>query len=160
MAKVVAGEQKIVAEPWWRKGQIIYIGLGVGLFWWILTFLLENYVVEPLACRDLATASACVNSSGIAGSIAAVLVAIGGTAALVRALQPRPIIIAVTSAILLWDMGSLLSGVSWWESLLWSLFMYTVAYVLFSLVSRYRWLAVSLLVALAVIAVIRLLLML
>lgn len=160
MAKVVQSEQRVVAEPWWVKGQIVWIGLGAGLLWWVFTIILQHYVVEPIACRDLASATACVNASGVAGSIAAVFVAIIGTFALIRALQPRPIIIAAIAAVLLWDLGTLLNGLVWWEQILWALFIYAASYTLASVVARIRWIAISLLVALAVIAVIRLLLVL
>ena len=84
MAKVVQSQQQVIVEPWWVKGQIIYIGLGMGLLWWLLTAILRQYVIEPLACRDLSSAASCVNAIGISGNIAAVLVAVLGTWLLIR----------------------------------------------------------------------------
>ena len=158
MAKVIQNEPSVVVEPWWARGKIIYIGLAMGLVWWVLTALLRHYVVEPIACRDLTAADACVNSIGMSGSIATVLVAVIGTLVLVRNLQPRPIIIAVATAILLWDLGLLVSGLVWWTALLWALFFYTASYGLFSMVARIRWLALSLVVAAILVVGIRLLL--
>jgi hypothetical protein len=158
MAKVILNEHSVVVEPWWVKGKIIYIGLGMGLLWWVLTAMLRQYVVEPYACRDLTTADACVNSIGVSGSIATVLVAVIGLALLIRYLQPRPIIIAVGAAILLWDLGLLVNGLSWWAALLWAVFLYSAAYGLFSLVARIRWLAFSLTLAAVLVIGIRLLL--
>lgn len=158
MAKVIQSQQQVVVEPWWVKIKIVYIGLGLGLAWWVLTSLLKQYVVEPLACRDLATATACVDSFGVAGSIAAIIVAIIGAIILVRTLQPRPIVIALASAVLLWDLGSFLNGLSWWETMLWALFFYVASYVLFSLVARINNTALSLVAAAVVVIVIRLLL--
>ena len=160
MAKVVQSQQQVIVEPWWVRGQIIYIGLGMGLVWWVLTAVLRQYVVEPIACRDLSTATACVDSISISGSIAAVLVAVLGTWLLIKYLQPRPIIISVATAILLWDLGTLLQGLSWWVVLLWGLFFYTASYGLFSMVARVRWLAWSLTLAALIVVGIRLIVVL
>lgn len=158
MARTIQTEQQVLVEPWWAKIRIVYIGLGLGLTWWVLASILRHYVVEPLACRDLATASACVNSFGVAGSIATVIVAILGAFILVKALQPRPIVIALATAILLWDLGLILSGLVWWETLLWGLFFYTASYVLFSMVARIRSLVISLILAALIVVAIRILL--
>ena len=160
MAKVIQNERSVVVEPWWVKGRIVFIGLGMGLVWWVLTALLRQYVVEPFACRDLSAAATCVNAIGVSGSIAAVLVAVLGAYVLVRNIQPRPIIIAVATAVLLWDLGTILRGLGWWETLLWALFLYAACYVLFSLVSRIAWLAASLTLAAVIVVIIRILLVL
>ena len=160
MAKVIQSQQQIIVEPWWVKGRIIYIGLAMGLLWWILTAIIRQYVVEPIACRDLSTATACVNSIGVSGSIAAVLVAVAGTFLLVRYLQPRPIIIAVATMILLWDLGSMVNGLAWWVTLLWALFFYTASYGLFSMIARIQWLAAALTLAALIVVGIRLIVIL
>lgn len=160
MAKVIQTQQQVIAEPWWVKGKIVYIGLSMGVLWWILTAILRQYVVEPIACRDLSTATACVNSIGVSGNIAAVLVAVAGTVLLVRYLQPRPIIISVATMFLLWDLGATLNGLAWWVTLLWALFFYTASYALFSMVSRIQWLAAGLTIAALIVVLIRLLVIL
>lgn len=160
MAKVVQSQQQVIVEPWWVKGRIIYIGLSMGLLWWVLQALLQNYVVEPLACRNLESASACINAVGISGSIAAVLTAIAGVSLLIRYLQPRPIIIAAASAVLLWDLSLILNGLVWWALILWALFFYAASYSLFSMVARIRWLWATIVVAVAIVALIRILLVL
>lgn len=160
MAKVVQSQQQVIVEPWWGKGKIVFIGLGLGLAWWVFTSILRHYVVEPLACRDLATAAACVDSLGVAGSIAAIIVGIIGVLILIRALQPRPIVIALATLVLLWDLGSFMSGLVWWETLLWGLFFYAASYALFWLVASLRGTAWSLVTAAVLVIVIRLLLVL
>lgn len=160
MARVIQTEQQVIVEPWWVKIRIVYIGLGLGLLWWVLASILKYYVVEPLACRDLSSAAACVDSFGVAGSIAAILVALVGAIVLVRALQPRPIVIAVATAVLLWDLGSFMNGLVWWETALWALFFYMTTYTLFSLVARVRSAVASLVWAAVVVILIRLILIL
>lgn len=158
MAKVIASEQNNVAKPWWAKGSIVAYGLGAGASWWALTSILNKYVVEPFACRDLAMAASCTNSFGTSGSIAAILVAVLFAFLLVRVLQPRPVIVTLTTMLLLWDLGSLASGLSWWVILLWGMALYTISYALFSLVAQLRTLWMSALVALFIAVAIRLLL--
>lgn len=159
MARVVVENQSsVIVEPWWAKGKSIYIGLGMGLLWWVLTAILRRYVVEPLACRDLATATACVDSLGVSGAIAAVLVAVAGTFLLVRYLQPRPIIISAAVAVVLWTLGTLVAGLPWYATLFWAVILYAISYGLFSMVARISWLWLSLLVAAVLIVGVRLLL--
>lgn len=158
MAQVIQSQQQVIVEPWWVKGRIVYIGLGMGLVWWVLTAILRQYVVEPFACRDLSTATTCVNALGVSGSIAAVLVAVLGTWLLIRNLQPRPIIVSVATLVLLWDLAALMNGLAWWVTLLCALFFYAVSYTLFVLVARVQWLALALTLAAVIVVGIRLLL--
>lgn len=158
MAKVVKSEQQVIAEPWWVKGRIIYIGLAIGLVWWVLTAILRQYVVEPIACRDLASADTCVNAFGVSGDIATILVAILGTWLLIRYLQPRPIVVAIATVALLWGLGGLLAGLAWWAVLLWALFFYVASYALFSMVARIPWVWLSVAVAVVIVIGVRLLL--
>ena len=160
MAKVIQSQQQIIVEPWWVKGRIIYIGLGLGLLWWILTAVLRHYIIEPIACRDLSAAATCINSVSVSGNIANILVAVLGTWLLIRYLQPRPIIIAVASAVLLWDLASLLNGLAWWIVLLWALFFYAASYSLFSMVSRVQWIAWALILSAILVVGIRVIVLL
>lgn len=159
MAKLVQSQQQTLVEPWWEKSKILPIGLGLGLMWWILTSLLKHYVVDPIACRDLASASACVNSFGVAGNIATIAVGILGVVVLIRMVQPRPIVIALATAVLLWGLGTFMTGLSWWETLLWALFFYGASYALFWLAARMNNTIASLVVAAVVVVAIRLLLL-
>lgn len=159
MAKVVQNTPNVIVEPWWVKGYAGYIGVGMGALWWVLTSLLNRYIVEPSACRDLESATACVNSFSVSGSIAAILVAIVGTILLVRYVQPRPIVISVASLVLLWDLAALANGVVWWAALLWALVLYGLSYGLFSLVAQIRFVAYSLLIAAFLVVGIRVILL-
>lgn len=160
MAKVISNQQQVIAEPWWAKAKIVYIGLAIGVFWWLVTLLLQNYVVEPLACRDISTATTCVNAAGVSGSIATVLAAVLGTFVLIRYIQPRPIIISVGTAVVLWEFSVLMNGLSWWVTLIGAAVIYALCYLLFSMIARTRWLLLSIFVALVIVASIRIILIL
>ncbi len=157
MAKVIQNEQNIVAEPWWAKGKVAYIGLGIGLLWWVITALLRQYVVEPTACRDLSTATACINSMNVSGNVATILVALLGMYLLVRYAQSRPVVIALSSAAVLWGLGGLADGLVWYAALIGAVLLYGLSYGLFTLVARIRLPIVSILVALALVVAVRLL---
>ena len=158
MAKVIQNEQNIVVEPWWVKGNIVYVGLGAGLLWWVFTTILRLYIVEPIACRGLSTAATCVNAVGVSGSIAAALIAAVGIFLLVHFSQPRPIIISAATAAVLWNLGSMMDGIAWYFVVLWALLFYAVSYSLFSLVARIPRVWVSLVTAGVIVGGVRLLL--
>ena len=158
MAQVITDERTVVVKPWWARVRIIFTGAALGLLWWIFTAILRHYVIEPIACRDLSQASACVDSFGVAGSIATVLIAIIGAFVLVRTLQPRPIIIAVAAAVVLWTLGSYINGLGWLEAILWAIVLYAATYGLFSIVARIVWLPGAVMTAAVTALVIRILL--
>ncbi len=160
MAKVIRDERTVVVKPWWARVRIIFTGAGLGLVWWILAALLRFYVVEPLACRNLSSATTCVNGLGVAGDIATILVAILGVFVLIRTLQPRPIIIAVAAAVVLWSFGYYVTGLAWYEAIFWAILAYAATYALFGLIARIVWLPGAIITAVITALVIRVLLVL
>ncbi len=158
MAKVIADDGTVIVKPWWARVRIIFTGAFLGLLWWITTVILKNYIVEPVACRDLANAASCIGSSGVAGAIATVIIAIIGAIILVRTLQPRPIVIAIAAAALLWSLGYYITGLAWYEGLLWAVLLYALTYVLFGLVARIVSLPIAIITAIVLVVVMRVLL--
>lgn len=158
MARVIVDERTVVVKPWWARVRIVFIGASLGLIWWILTALLRVYVVEPVACRDLSNAATCVDAYGVAGSIAAIIAAIIGVFMLIRTLHPRPIVIAVATAAVLWTLGHYVSGLAWYESVLWAVVLYAATYVLFGMVARIVWFPAAAATAIITVVAIRLLL--
>jgi len=158
MAKVIQNEQNVVVEPWWAKQKSLYIGIGAGVVWWVLTAMMRQYIVEPLACRDLSSATACVNSLDVSGNIAAVLVAALGVAALIRYSQPRPIIVALAPLVLLWGLGGMMNGLAWYWTLLWVVVLYGASYGLFLMVARIKNMPLALTAAIVIVVGVRLLL--
>lgn len=134
---------------------IIGIGLLVGLAYWVVTVLLTRYVVEPLACRDIATAASCVGATGIAGNIATVLLATLSLLVMIRVSLFRPIIIAVASAVVLWSLSVYTTGLFWAEALAWSIVLYGLSYALFGWIARQMNLVLAMIVAVVVAVMIR-----
>lgn len=160
MAKVIVDERTVVVKPWWARVRIVFVGAGLGLIWWVFAALIRFYIVEPLACRDLSSATACVESLSVAGSIATVLVAIIGAFVLVRTLQPRPIIISVAAAVLLWTLGQYVTGLAWYEAILWAIALYAATYALFGLIARIVWWPGAVITAIVTVLIVRILLIL
>jgi hypothetical protein len=115
---------------------IIGIGAAVGLAYWVLTILLGRYIVEPLACRDVATAAACVDSTGLAGKIASVIMATISLLTMIRVSLFRPLLIVIAAAVLLWDLSVWTTGLFWVEALAWSVLLYALSYALFGWIAR------------------------
>ena len=118
------------------------------------------YIIEPIACRDLSNAAVCTDSFGVAGNIVTVIVALLGTFALIRNLQPRPIVIAVAAAVVLWGLGQYLTGLAWYEAILWAIALYAATYVLFGMVARIVWFPAAVTTAIVIVAVVRVVLIL
>ena len=138
MATVVAEptSQQIIVKPWWEKLRPLVIGLAVGVIWWALLSLLDAYVVEPIACGNNASIYVCNESFGVSGSIAAIFSAILGSILLVRILHPRPVMIPIASAIVLWGLASLADGLGWPVVLVASAVLYSLCYYMFGLIGK------------------------
>ena len=137
MAQNVVAERWVVQQSWLAWMRLIAIGAVAGVLYWVLTILIGRYIVEPIACRDLADAAACVSASVTAGKVATVLVAAASVFALIRFAVPRPIVVSVASAIVLWSLAEFTAGLWWLEFLAWSVGMYVLAYVLFGWIAKH-----------------------
>ena len=130
MAKVVEDKQSVVAPRWWNGTEGALIGLGVGFLWWLLVTIFLQYVLD---------------TSDIASGVAHVLVGVGALFTLIRYRVPRPLLVVLSSAIVLWSLGIYIDGLAWWESVLWAMGFYTLSYGLFSMVAHIRnfWLSIA-----------------
>lgn len=131
--------------PWlW----LVLAGAGVGLFVWLVGSLLNYFVTDPLFCRSLSTAGFCTRSGAIAFNVATVLGVIVGIFALFRSAVSRPLLVTVAAAVSLWTANQWVNGLSWWESLLWLVLLYTISYLIYAWITRIlrAWVAVLLLV--------------
>lgn len=145
MAKIIA-DQEYVDRTWSIWLRTVAIGAVLGIVFWILTLLLGHYVIDPLACRDTNSLSACANSVSLAGTIAAILTGVLGSIVMVRMEIFRPIILAIASVALLWNLSTMTAGLFWVEALAWSSGLYALCYGLFAWIARYPrlWLVIVL----------------
>ena len=159
MAKAVV-DNVVVVQPWRTWARTVAIGAGTGLAFWLLTILLNRYIIEPWACRQIVNATFCVGSNAIAGNIAAVLAGVIALVVMIRLRVVLPIVITVMSAALLWDLAAWTAGLVPYEVLLWSVGLYAVSFGLFGWITRYSrlWVIISLSVLIVLIVRIAILL--
>lgn len=129
--------------------RVALLGAALGLAAWVLTYLLERFVLSSLVCGG----EVCAQGTVFAGNIAGVIIAIVGVAALVRMAVYRPLLIALSAIISLWGLAAWLGGLSILESVGWTVLLYALAYSAYTWIARIRNVPIMLiLVAVLVIA--------
>lgn len=120
--------------------QIIIVGMILGLLFWGSNIILSRFVSSP----------------EISGNIATVIVATIGLGVMATLRAVRPIIIVIASAVTLWGLASWTNGLSLWEVIAWDVLLYSLAYVVFSWISRYLKVMPVLIFVIIVVAIARL----
>jgi len=160
MAQVIITDQRVVSAGWAAWGRTVAIGAVTGIIFWLLTLLIAHYVVEPLTCRQIVDASMCTNATPLAGTIATILAAVIAIGLMIRLRIARPIITAVATAALLWNLASWTAGLFWLEALGWSVLLYLLTFALFGWITRYITLWVTIVLSLLIVVVLRIALIL
>lgn len=142
-----------MSYSWWRTA---LIGVGLGIIYYVLTIIIKSYVTDPIFCHSASShAPSCLDSMGMSGDIATILVATMGIAMMLRFVMARPLIIAVASGAVLWGLARWIDGLFWVEAIAWSMLLYGFAYVLFSWIARYIRIVPVLIAMTAIIVLIR-----
>jgi len=160
MAQVIIEDPAALQQTYRAWGRTIALGAVIGLVFWLVTVLVGNYIVEPLVCRNLTDAAMCTDATPLAGKIVTILVAALAVVAMVRMRVARPIIIAVATAAILWDLAAWTQGLFWLEAILWSVLLYALTFALFAWISRYATLWVAIVVSVLIVLIIRIALVL
>jgi hypothetical protein len=138
MARLIVPDTENTMVPsgygWW---QIALVGAGIGVLQWVIAALLGGFVIDQLLCRSSITVASCAQSSIVAGDVATIIVGVIGLVVLVRMRVLRPLVVVVASAILLWGLPVMTSGLAWGEVVFWSALTYGLAYSVFAWLSRY-----------------------
>ncbi|HEY8992296.1 MAG TPA: hypothetical protein VIM37_00415 [Candidatus Microsaccharimonas sp.] len=160
MAQVIITDQQAVAESYAMWVRTVVLGAVTGLIFWLLTIIVARYVIDPIVCGRFFNAALCTDSTPLSGNIATILAATVGVISMVRISAARPIIVAIASAALLWDLAAWTDGLFWLEAVAWSVILYALVYALFSWITRYAALWVTILVSLLIVVIIRIALVL
>lgn len=137
--------------------QIFILGAVLGLIAWIISAVVANYVISPLFCKaDGGNFSVCAQGGLLASNIASLIAGGLAVVALLRLGVFRPLLISLAAVISLWGIGPWMGALPWYESLVWTMLLYAVAYLAFSWLSRIRVFWMALLASIIVIVAVRL----
>jgi len=151
MARLII-EDAVRTYSWWRIG---LIGAALGVVQWGLAALIRQFIVDPLFCGTQFNANMCSNALGLSGDIATVLVAVIGLFVLIRLSVPRPIVVALATAITAWGVSAWTTGMGVSEVISWTAVIYGLGYLAFAWMSRYYSTTIMLVMVVVVIAAAR-----
>lgn len=138
--------------------QVAILGAILGLIAWGVSALVANYVIDPLFCKaEGGNFSVCSQGGLLASNVASLLVGGLAVVALLRLGIFRPLLISLAAIITLWGIGPWMGALPWYESLIWTILLYAVAYLAFSWLARIRIFWIALLATVIVVVAARLL---
>jgi hypothetical protein len=156
MAQVLTDEQSVLMRPWQIWLRIVLAGAAIGIIYWIIAGLLARYVIEPLACRDIAESAVnCVNAISLSGNVSSIVTALVAILILIRMNIAQPVILAVGTAALFWDFAAWTTGLFWLEAIAWAIVLYAASYGLFAWITRYAKFIPAVILSLVIVLVIR-----
>lgn len=156
MAKTVVDNEQVVRPEWQELLRFMGYGALVGVVYYLAMLMLNQYVVEPLACRTLTDATACVEAPVLAGRLATVVATVVAIGGMIRLSLARPLIVAVATSVLLWNLGAWTEGLYWLEAFAWAIALYALVYGLFGWIVRNTILWFSIVLSLIVVLLISL----
>jgi hypothetical protein len=151
--------QSLFLRP--ARGELLrmaILGIIVGLLMPLGGYLLSRFFVSPIFCNSGNTLNLCTNSIDVSYGVASVL--FGGLAVVVLANWQvfRPLVIAAAAIVALWGYRQYLLGLAGGSNVefySFSAVLYGAAFLLFYWVMRVRLFAVSLILAILLVAAIR-----
>lgn len=154
MAEYIVESKPAIIEQQTRViVRVLLVGLVLGVIAWVLTYLLQHYVLKAIFCQN--EQAVCSNLAVYAGNITAVIMAVIGVVAMVRIGVYRPLLVALCVMVSLWGLAGWLGKLGVLESVFWTALLYGVAYTLYAWLARLRQPIVMLLVVLGVVVLTR-----
>lgn len=106
MRVITNNEDVFAGNSSWRQLQsAAWIGAGAGVLTWILSFLLANYVVGPVACRLGTSLIGCSEATYVAGIISLIIIGVVALILTVRERLYRPLFVVLGATLVLWGIG-------------------------------------------------------
>jgi len=139
MAKIVSSSvESQTVGLYYPLIRILIIGLASGIVFWLMSIGISRFIINPITCDSLSKYATCLNSLTIAGNISTVLIAVIGMVAMVRLRIARPLVVAVATGAILWNLSKWTDGLSLLEVISWSAALYALSFLLFSWLTRYE----------------------
>lgn len=138
MAKIISTniESRTISE-YYPFFKITLIGIFIGSIYWLVAKFVEMFVIEPLFCGQTTGSLICIDSIGVSGDIATILIATIGLIMMVYLRMYYPLIIAMATGFILWGLSRWTDGLPIAEIILCDVILYAVSYNLFSWITRY-----------------------
>ncbi len=148
----------LIAPEWIDLLRVGLLGLAVGLFIPALSWVLQKFLIVPVFCREGAALAVCSGTDLTTYYISTVVLSVVGVALLANWQVFRPLLVAIAGAAALWGLQRYLgstvthSGIEYYLS---SGVIFALAYLLFYWVMRLKNFALSVVLAVLAVALIR-----
>lgn len=139
--------------------QVVVVGGALGALTPLLADLVAKFVIEPFFCRSQNAFSFCGEGGAMAFGIALIGLSIGALLVLASLRTYQPLLNVVAPLAALWGLDQYISAISGGHTLEFYLFsagLFALAYALFYLLLRIRSFAISLVLIVVMVALVRL----
>ncbi len=147
MAKILSATETTLMV--W--GRVAGLGALFGIVLWLVSMALSQFVIEPLTCGIGGGAGQCSQALAVSSNVASVLMGAGAIFAGIWLRIARPLFVAISATLMLWQLASWVSGLFWLEALGWSALVGALAYLLFGWINRTQSIAVTIIVTVVII---------
>lgn len=146
------------AEMSWRTfASTAATGLLTGATVWGLTYLISQEVIPRLVCNTSSDVLVCTQSAIFASNLATIIGGLIGVLILLKLNVFRPLLVAVVTAIALWNIEQWVRGGAWYEPLALTAGLYCLSYVTFAWFARVHFLRIAIIIIILTILAINLL---
>lgn len=160
MAEVVTKVRKVsyVDLPMKQAVRSFVVGVGTGIASWALSKALLAFVFDKIFCGEGLNIDRCANSGVYANVVALVLVAVAGIYLLVRFGVYRPLVVVLAAVVAMWPVLAMVATQPVAVAIVISGLLFGIAYLAFTWLVRVRPVWLSIILAAAVVVLVRLIL--
>jgi hypothetical protein len=157
MVTVVSNTESTVRFGAWKDEISAFVGgTIVGVATWILTYILNQYVIGMIACRADSSIIGCSDAPVVSAAFGLIFASVAGLTVLVRRRVFRPLLVVLAAGISLWGInGSWLVSHNLLDFLL-SVVITALVYLVFAWFAKVRQFWISLLITVVLVVIFRL----